>query len=268
MNNNETIKNNVWKVGLVVGALLALFLLVITIKEMKAINYVGKDTPVMNAITVSGKGEAVVIPDIATFSFSVTENAKLVEEAQTKATTKINNALKALKDNGIDEKDIKTIAYNINPHYEYANGVCRPGYCEPGRSVLTGYDVSQTIEVKVRDLKKAGSLFSTIGALDVQNVNSLMFSIDDIESVKAEARKLAIDDAQKKAKELSKQLGVRIVRITSFQDQSSEQPYYYGREAAMDAGVANQTKVAPPSPQVPAGEQEIVSRVSITYEIR
>ena len=265
--NNDSLKTNVWKIGIAVGVLLALFLLVISIKEMKAIRYVGKDTPIMNAITVTGKGEAVTIPDVATFNFSITETDKLVSAAQTKATTKTNAALKALKDAGIEDKDIKTISYNINPHYEYTNGVCTPGYCQPGKSTLTGYDVSQTIEVKVRDLAKAGDIFALVGGLDVQNVNGLTFSIDDIDTVKAEARELAIENAKVKARELASQLGVKIVRITSFYDQSDE-PIYYGREMAMDSAVMNQVKAGAVPPSVPAGEQKIISRVSITYEIR
>ena len=183
--NNENVKNNVWKAGLWVAILLAVFLLITSIRELKSIGYVGKDTPITNSITVNGKGEAVSIPDVATFSFSVTETAKMVDEAQSKATAKINIALKALKDSGVKEKDIQTISYSINPHYEYMDGVCiAGGPCRPGRSTLSGYDVSQTIEVKIRDLKKAGALFATIGSLDVQNVNGLSFAIDDIDSIR------------------------------------------------------------------------------------
>jgi uncharacterized protein len=264
--NNENIKVNVWKAALAVGVLLAVFLLVLSVKEIKRLPYVGRDVPIMNAITVTGKGEAVSVPNVATFSFSVTETAKTVGEAQTKATTKTNNALKALKDAGIEDKDIKTIAYNINPHYEYQQAACVNGYC-PGKQVLTGYDVSQTIEIKVRDLDKAGEIFASIGALNVQNVNGLTFSIDDIDTVKAEARELAIENAKQKANDLAKQLGVKIVRITSFYDQSDE-PIYYGRDVAMEGMAMNQAKTAAPAPQLPAGEQKITARVNITYEIR
>jgi uncharacterized protein YggE len=264
--NNENIKSNVWKAGLAVGILLALFLLIISIRELKKLAYVGRDVPIMNAITVTGKGEAISIPDIATFSFSVTETAREVTDAQSKATTKINAVLKSLKDSGVAEKDIKTASYTINPRYEYQSVVCSSTYCPPSKSVLTGYDVSQTIEVKVRDLKKAGALFALIGSQGVQNVSGLTFSIDDIDTVKARARSLAIENAKDKAKDLSKQLGVRIVRITGFYDQSDE-PIYYGREA-YGGDMVMKAGVEPAVPQVPAGEQKITSRVSITYEIR
>lgn len=261
MNNQE----KVWKVGKWVGILLVVFLAVISIKQLKSI---GDSSPIMNAITVNGKGESVSIPDVATFSFSVTENGKTVGDAQKKATAKINSAIKAVKDGGIEEKDIKTLSYSINPHYEYTQGVCTTYGCPGGKSVLSGYDVSQTIEIKVRDLDKAGAIFDTIGSLGVQNVNGLTFSIDDIDTVKAQARNLAIEDAKAKAKVLAGKLGVKLVKITSFYDSSDDvNPYMRGEGMGADVMTlkANAPVVAP---QVPAGEQKVTARVSITYEIR
>ncbi len=259
-----------WKIAGSAVVLLTVFLAIISVKELKSIGYVGTDKPVYNTISVNGKGEAVTIPDVATFSFSVTETGKTVSDAQLKAATKINAALKAVKDAGVEDKDVKTTSYSINPHYDYQDGVCAPngGYCKPGKSVLNGYDVAQSIEVKVRDLTKAGSVFSTIGNLDVQNVNGLSFSIDDIDKVKADARAKAIIDAKAKAEKLAKDLGVSIVRITSFYD-SSDQPSYYGREGmGGDMMMSAKVSIAPVSPQIPTGEQKVVSTVSITYEIK
>ncbi len=264
-----TIQEKVWKTGMWVGIILAIFLVVISIKEIKSISYIGRDNPGYNNISVNGKGEALSIPDVATFSFSVTETAKTVDEAQTKATDKSKAALKAVRDAGVADKDIQTTSYSINPHYDYQNASCGLNYCPPGKSVLTGYEVSQTVQVKIHDLEKAGSIFSAIGALDVQNVNGLSFAIDDIEKVKAEARAKAIADAQSKAKELAKQLGVRIVKITSFYD-SSDQPMYFGRGEGMASDAMNvkvQSAIAPAA-EIPAGEQKVISTVTITYEIK
>ncbi len=260
-------QEKVWKIGAIVGILLAIFLAVLSVKEMKSIGYVGKSEQIINTISVNGKGETVAIPDIATFSFTVTENAKTVAEAQTEATAKIDAALKAIKDEGVEEKDITTLSYNINPHYEYQNSVCTQYSCPPSKSILSGYDVSQTIEVKVRDLSKAGALFSLIGTAAVQNIQGLNFTIDDMEKVKAQARTKAIADAKTKADKIARDLGVRLVRVTSFYDSTNDGPIpYYGRGVAMDASVKNQ--VAPIAPEIPAGEQEITSNVTITYEIK
>jgi uncharacterized protein YggE len=257
MNNQEKL----WKVGKWVGVFLMIFLAVISLKSLKSL---GDSSPIMNTISVNGKGEAVSIPDIATFSFSVTETAKTVKEAQDKASEKTNTALKAVKEGGVAEKDIKTLSYSINPHYEYTQPACTAYGCPGGKSVLTGYDVSQTIEVKVRDLTKAGALFDSIGTAGVQNVNGLSFSID-IDSVKAIARAEAITKAKEKAEKIAKDLGVSLVRITSFYDSSDDQVYpMYAREGM--GGDVMSIKAA--APQIPTGEQKITATVSITYEIR
>jgi uncharacterized protein len=261
-----TSQDRVWKVAVLVGALLAIFLAVISIKELKSIGYVGKNENMVNSISVNGRGEEVMIPDIATFSFTVTETGKTVADAQEKATTKINATLKAVRDGGVEDKDIKTLSYQINPRYEYQNFPCSAYSCPPTKSTLTGYEVRQTIEVKIRDLEKAGDLFTTIGSNGVQDINGLNFTIDDIESVKAKAREKAIADARQKAEAIAKQLGVRLVRINSYYDSSNEPTPYYGRGADMAVAQSAPGKAVPP--QVPAGEQEIVSNVTISYEIR
>ncbi len=261
----NTSQEKVWKIAYVVGALLVVFLAVLSIKEIKSIGYVGKSEQIVNTISVNGKGEKLAKPDIATFSFTVTEKAKTVAEAQNAATTKTDAALKAIKEGGVEEKDIKTLSYNINPHYEYQNSSCTQYNCPPTKSILTGYEVSQTIEVKVRDLTKAGTLFSSIGNVGVQNINGLNFTIDDVEKIKAEARAKAITEAKSKAEVIARQLGVSLIRVTSFSDSSNDGPIYYARAATMDASVKGQSA---PAPEIPAGEQQVVSNVTITYEIK
>lgn len=254
-----------WKVASLVGILLAVFLAVLSIKGLITLN--DRD-PVYDSISVTGKGEMVVIPNIATFSFGVSEKAKTVKEAQDAASAKINSALAAVRDLGIAEKDIETVSYYINPSYEYTGSTCNEFRCTPGKQTLVGYEVSQTVQVKIRDISKAGEVLSAIGALNVQNASGLSFSVDDIESVKAQAREKAIEDAKVKAKQLSKQLGVRTVKITSFYD-SSDQPIWYARDG-MGGDMAVSAKVlnTAPAPELPTGEQKVVSTVTITYEIK
>ncbi len=258
-------KNRIWKLGSVVAVLLVIYLASLSIKELKSIEYVGRSSGVLNTISVTGKGERVAVPDIATFSFSVTETDKEVSKAQTRATDKINAISKAMKDGGILAKDIKTTSYNIYPHYEYQSFACAMNVCPPSKSVLTGYDVSQSVEIKVRDISKAGSLFEKAGSLGVTNINGLSFSFDDPETLKAEARGDAIKDAQKKAEKLARELGVSIIRVNSFYDNQNVPVPMYGMGEMMNAKTSS---VALRAPDISAGEEKITSNVTITYEIR
>jgi uncharacterized protein YggE len=237
-----------------------------TIKEFK---YVGSGTTATNVITVSGEGEVFAVPDLATFSVTVTEEAKEVKDAQKVATKKMNAIIEYLKDQGVEEKDIKTTSYNVYPKYEWITESCArgPGYpCGGGKQELAGFEVSQTLDVKVRDTEKAGDILSGVGSRGVQNVSGLSFTIDEEDKLKAEAREKAIDDAEEKANELADQLGVSLVRIVGFSE-NGDQPVYYKREMLMAADT-EMSSAAAPAPQLPTGENKISSNVTITYEIQ
>jgi hypothetical protein len=240
----------------------SLFLIAKTAEQIK--QYGQNDNPYYNSISVDGSGEVVALPDVASFNFSVDESSESVDSAQKLATEKNNKALDYLKSQGIEDKDIKTTSYNINPKYEWKQGVCRQDFCDGGKSVLIGYEVSQNTDVKVRDTKKAGEILAGIGKIGISNVSGLQFTVDDDEALKAEARTKAINDSQKKAADIAKALGVKIVRTISFYE-NTDQPYY--GDAGMGGGMM-EAKVASVAPQLPTGENKITSKVSVTYEIK
>ncbi len=265
-------KGLVWKIAAVVGVIFAIYLIALAITQFKSIESAGRNNMPPSTITVNGKAERSVKPDIAVFSYSVSEEGKTVEEAQNKATTKANKALDAIKAQGVDtEKDLTTTSYNIEPVYTTSFTPCfdapgRTAGCGTSQQVLKGYRVSQTSEVKIRDLAKAGKLFETVGTLGVQNVFGLNFSVDNVDDVKAEIRSEAIADAQAKAKTLARDLGVELERINYFYE---EQPYpiyaEYARSASVGKGGDMMQQNA--APEISSGEQKIVSSVTITYEI-
>lgn len=213
-----------------------------------------------DTITFTGKGEVVVKPDIATVSFGVTAENLDVAKAQTEATTKMNNIIDLLKTKGVVEKDIKLTNYNIYPRYDYIQTQLYP---YGGKQVLAAYVVSQTVEVKIRDISKAGEILSGVGEFGVTDVSGLTFTVDNEEVVKDQARDLAIEDAKTQAKTLAKSLGVRLVKITSFSE-NGNYPIYYEMNKSMALGARGDAAV----PQVPMGENKITSNVSITYEIK
>ncbi len=254
----------------VVFVLLGAFLAVEVLYTVKSISYVGRGVPAANVINVTGKGEVIAVPDTGSFSFSVVANAKVVADAQGIASTKTNAIIAALKALGIAEADIKTTSYNSNPTYEYSSSVCpgsanigAPIYCPPGKQTLTGYEVSQTISVKIRKTSDSGTILAKVGELGATNISGLDFVIDDIAAVQAQARDKAIADAKAKAQVLAKSLGVSLSHIVNFEEGGNQPPIYY----AMDAKATSAGSTAP-VPQVPVGQDTITSNVTITYEIQ
>ncbi len=247
--------------------LLTVFLGVKSVLTLKEYSQLGSGVYPSNVISVNGMGKVFSIPDIGSFSFSVTEEGKTVKEAQDKATKKMNAILDAVKGMGIAEKDIKTIGYNSYPKYEYQQaGICSDRYCPPGKQVLLGYEVSQTIGIKVRNTDQAGDVLTKVGSLGAANISGLSFVVDDEEKVMAEARDKAIADAKQKAEDLADSLGVKLVRIVNFSEGGNYPMPYYAM-GGMDKAVSMEASVAM-APQLPVGENEVVSNVTITYEIR
>jgi uncharacterized protein YggE len=239
-------------------AALALFLFV---KFVDAAQNLGRsDIPVQETVTVEGTGKITAVPDIARINFSVTETATTVGVAQDAATKKMNAAIAYLKEAKIAEKDIKTTSYNVNPKYDYS--ACYNGNC-PAPKII-GYDVSQSVEVKVRDTSKAGEILQGLGSRNVQNISGPSFSVDDPDALRSDARGKAIADAREKAKILAKQLGVRLGKVVNFYESGG--PIMYANDAR-GMGVSS-TKEMAPAPELPVGENEYSVNVSIVYEIR
>ncbi len=218
-------------------------------------------------INVSGKGEVMAKPDIAQFSFSVRGEGADAAAAQAKSAEIINAVTAYLKENGIEEKDIKTEGYNMNPKYKYETKPCLYGsYCPPGEQIPDGFEVYQSISVKVRETDKAGTLLAGIGGKGATDISGLNFTVDDDEGQKDEARKLAIEDAQAKAKVLAESLDVRIVKMISYYEDAGMPMYNYGGEMR-DMAMSAKPEMAP-TPDVPMGENKTISTVTITYEVK
>lgn len=248
-------------------AMLGVFLIVLAVSNIKQYRFIGSGVTATNTITVSGTGDVFAVPDTATFSYSVMATEKDVTTAQTKVNTKGNDIIAYLKGQGVDEKDIQTTDYSVNPHYEWNSAVCPAGssYCPPGRQTLTGYDVSETVTVKVKDTTKAGTLLSGIGSKGATNISGLSFTVDNETALEAQARTKAIDDARTKADELAKELGVSIVRVVGFSENNGGPIMYAAKAMAFDSASGAS---AAPAPEIATGQNKITSNVSVTYEIR
>lgn len=254
------------KAGFFVLLMLGIFLLAQAVGAFQGLGQPGN--PPTNVITVSGTGKAAAIPDIAHINFTVMQDAATVAEAQAAATKQMNAVLDYLKTQDVAEKDIRTTSYNISPQYSYprpcADGVRCPMY-ESSTPKITGYQVSQSIQLTVHKLDTVGTLLAGLGSKNVQNLYGPEFALDNPASPQNEARAKAIADAKAQAELLAKQLGVRLGKVVSF-NEGGNYPYAYGMGGSTFAKDMAVAQAAPP--QVPTGENEYTANVSITYEIR
>jgi uncharacterized protein YggE len=243
-------------VALMAGALLALFM---SISEYKSWKHVNGQTA---TITVTGEGEVTAVPDIATITFTVRESAKTVPQAQKQAEAKTTAALKAIKALGVSESDTKTISYTVNPKYETEMIYCITVPCPAGKTKITGYEVANTIQVKVKKVDTAGDVLALVGTANITEISGPEFTVDDMDKVQAEAKEKAIIEARAKAEATAKSLGVTLGEITSYNENGGGYavPMMYRAESMMSKGVMD-------SVSVPQGESVIKAQVSITYSL-
>lgn len=210
-------------------------------------------------ITVTGEGEVTIAPDIAELSFGVTTGVQTTAKAASDKIAKDMNAiLAAVKAMGIAEKDIATESFYLNPSYDWADG----------RQRLRGYEATQSLRVKVRDLDKVGDVLTAATDNGANQAGGVNFTLDNPEGKKDEARTEAIADAKKKAEDLAAQLGQTLGDVQSFQENSGgwyPPVMYAAREEAYGVGGAVADKASVP---MPSGEQDLTVSVTITYELR
>jgi uncharacterized protein YggE len=252
-------QKRIWNAGYVFLIILTIFVVVKTTNEIRSSSYIGSDTVVKNVIHVTGQGKVLAKPDIATFSFSIESESKVVTDAQKIVSDKSDKVNAFLKDTmKITDADIATTNYTIYPRYVYT----QYRVANQDDRALAGYVVSQTMTVKLRDVTKTGTLLSGIGNLGVANISGPSFTVDKQEDLQKDARVKAIAEAKANAEKLAKDLGVRLVRIADFSESGTTPGPIY-MEKSM---VANMS--APAMDALPTGQSEITSNVTITYEIR
>jgi hypothetical protein len=231
------------------------FILTAVRNNVRQHDAIGKAPETPRTISIDGTGKVTAPPTVAIVSAGVqTEGGTDIAATQRQNTDKMNALITAFKSLGIAAADVQTANYSIYPRYDYSNG----------KTDLTGYTVSQSLTVKVRDLTKVSTVFQKAGELGANQVSGPDFTIDDPETVKAEARDLAIANAKEKAVTLAKALGVKIVRVASFNESSGGMPpiaYDLAKSSALGIGGGGA------APAIESGTLDVVSNVSVSYEI-
>jgi len=244
----------------ILAVILSLFLIALIVST--AIDIKDKIKASENTITVSDTGTIYAKPDLGLITASVITEAETVDKAMAENTEKMNAVISAVKEQGVEEKDLKTTSFNIYPRYEYQRVETEIYPYPPGKRVLVGYEVSQSLEVKIRDLTKIGSVIQVATDAGANEVSDLQLTIDKQDELKAQAREQAINKAKTKAEELAKQLGIKLVGISNFSE-SGVVPYYGLEKAIAPAGLGGEETA-----QIETGENKIEVTVYITYKIR
>ena len=203
-------------------------------------------------LTMNGVGSAQIAPDMAEITLGVITEAKDAAKAHSDNAAQAARVQAAVKALGVAERDIQTTRYDFSPIYDVKDN---------GRSVTTGYTVTNAIVVKVRNLANVGKVIDAALANGANRVDSLEFSASDPSAAKDAALADAARDARSKADAVARALGVRTVRILNvYADAQSPAPRNFMpmmmAKEAYDAGTP-----------ISAGELSFEASVNISYVI-
>lgn len=205
-------------------------------------------------IAVAGTGTVSVRPDIGLVNLGVEVTAATVAEARDQAADAMQEMQDAMAEEGVAAEDIQTQYFNIYPQYNYA---------ENTPPQITGYTVSNTVQVKVRDLNLVSDVLDAAIAAggDAVRVNGISFTVEDPDQHLADARRDAVNDAREHAEVLAEAAGVELGAPVSVNESSTYggEMYYPARDA-VDTGQGGSTPVNP-------GEQELRVNVSVVFSI-
>ena len=248
-----------WLVNVGGGLVIALLALMVFDKTVGLKNGFGSKKP-NNSLTVSAEGKVKATPDLATVNLGVITQGPEASKVQEENSKKINKIVEFVKKQGITKDDISTSQFNIYPQYNYKDG----------KNDIIGYQLDQTITVKVKGVDKSTEILGKIlsGAVSegANQIYGVSLGFDDPDNLRQQARELAIEKAKEKAKELAKVAGLKLGKVVSVSEAGGggyPMPYYGGGYGG--AGMAMEKAV---SPNIEPGSQDIIENMSVTFEVK
>jgi uncharacterized protein YggE len=205
-------------------------------------------------LTVSGEASVKAVPDMAQLSAGVIRDAPTAAAALADNARAMNAVLASLKQAGVPEKAIQTSNFSVSPQYQQY----KPGTSGPPR--IIGYQISNTVNVTVGDLRKAGPTLDALVASGANRIGEVSFAIGDPKPLLRAARAAAVKDAIDRAQTYASAAGLTLGPIVSIQEGGSEAPTFAMAAPVMLAKSMDETPIL-------AGEQSVSASVSISWEI-
>ena len=212
------------------------------------------------SMQMTGHGEIQATPDTAYVTSGVTSQGATAKDALDANTRDMSALIDVLKTAGIDDKDIQTSNFSVNPNYIYSDGRDQNGYQLPPK--IAGYTVTNSVTVHVRDLGSLGTMLDKEVGVGANTINGISFAVEDPSSLYAEARKSAFADAKDKADLYAEAAGVQLGAI---QQISENQGYSQPPQPMMYKATASADRSAPVP--VEAGQLTFTIDVNVNWDL-
>ena len=201
-------------------------------------------------LDVSAEGRTTRVPDVATIRAGVVSQAATAAAALSDNAQRMNRVLAALKKAGVAPRDIATASVGLSPQYRYA---------ENQPPVITGYQATNSVSVRFRDVAKSGVILDALVGEGANQIDGPNLSIDQPDAALDEARADAVKRARARAELYARAAGMRVTRIVSItengENAGSPNPPVFMARAAM----------AKDSTQIVAGEKDVTVSISVRF---
>lgn len=204
-------------------------------------------------LDINATGEVTRVPDVAVISAGVVTRASTASSAIQDNAARMERVIAALKAAGVGDRDIQTSSINLNPEYRYDQN-------QPPK--LVGYTVSNTVNVRFRDIRNSGKILDALVAQGANQINGPTLTIDKPESALDEARMNAIANGRSRAELYARAMGKRVARVVSVSESNSSYPVPPPMPVMMEARAqAADTKIVP-------GDQKVQVSVSMVFDLQ
>lgn len=216
-------------------------------------------TPIFaETISIQGTGIITSAPDIAYINLGVNSDAQTARIALDKNNKAMNNIINAIKKIEVENKDIQTSNFSINPRYNRVQN-------QQGLPEIIGYKVFNNLNITIRNLDDLGAILDKVVTLGSNRINNIQFAIANPQPLEDQARALAAKDAKRRAEIYAATLGFNLGKIIEISEGTSyNQPVM---QAKMERGAMMMDAVVSSSAPIEAGQQAITSNVTVVWNI-
>lgn len=205
-------------------------------------------------LDVTAVGKTTRVPDIATIRAGVVTQAPTAAAALADNAARVTRVLAALKQAGVADRDVQTATISLQPQYRYGENV---------PPVITGYQASNSVAVRFRDVKRSGAILDALVKEGANQIDGPNLSIDKADAAEDEARTDAVAKARARAEVYARAAGMQVNRILSISEGEGDQP-----PIARPRGVALRMEASADSTQVAPGEQDVTVAVTVRFLLK
>ena len=202
-------------------------------------------------LDVVAEGEVSRAPDLVTIGAGVVTQAETAGEAMAQNARRMTATVAALRGAGVADRDIQTSSISLNPQYRYGENV---------PPVITGYQVSNQVSVRFRDIGRAGAILDTLVGQGANQINGPTFTLDKPDAALDEARGRAVMLARARAELYARAAGLQVKRIVSISETG-------GGTGPIERPMIMSMRAKQVDMPVEAGEQKMSVTVSVSFEL-